>query len=448
MWIVTPTMLIDGAYTATATATDRAGNEADASVTFSVDSAMPSVSITAPADMSATNDATLGIGGLANPNIVVAVTVRDAAGMTVATATATADAQGMWTLQLTDALADGAYEVTATVTLPNGRTATQTSDVTVDTMAPAIALLTPAAGLTGQSAVVISGTAEPGATVNVIIDGMTVSTITADAQGAWTYTANPALADGAHTISAETTDAAGNQSSATPVEITVDTMAPALAVIAPAADETVTVSTPTISGTAEPGATVTVTVDGQVVGTATAGADGMWSIIPSAALAEGEREIVVVAADAAGNMSPPVTVTITIDATPAAPVAITSPVNNTQVDGPSLTVTGTGEPGATITVFVDNAQAGQTTVNPDGTWSVSVPVTAGQRTIRADQGDASAAVLVTVRGADPVDPEDEDLVLTGGPGCASAPGAPAAPTSLLGLLGLLGLGLIRRRRVA
>jgi MYXO-CTERM domain-containing protein len=75
-------------------------------------------------------------------------------------------------------------------------------------------------------------------------------------------------------------------------------------------------------------------------------------------------------------------------------------------------------------------------------------VTAGQRTIRADQGDASAAVLVTVRGADPVDPEDEDLVLTGGPGCASAPGAPAAPTSLLGLLGLLGLGLIRRRRVA
>jgi MYXO-CTERM domain-containing protein len=311
-------------------------------------------------------------------------------------------------------------------------------------MAPAIALLTPAAGLTGQSAVVISGTAEPGATVNVIIDGVTVSTITADAQGAWTYTADPALADGAHTISAETTDAAGNPAAATPVEITVDTIAPALAVIAPAADETVTVSTPTISGTAEPGATVTVTVDGQVVGTATAGADGMWSIVPSAALAEGEREIVVVAADAAGNMSPPVTVTITIDATPSAPVAITSPVNNTQVDGPSLTVTGTGEPGAMITVFVDNAQAAQTTVNPDGTWSATVPVTAGQRTIRADQGDASASVLVTVRGAAPVDPDDDDdLVLAGGPGCASAPGAPAAPTSLLGLLGLL--GLLRRR---
>lgn len=447
MWVVTPTMLVDGAYTATATATDRAGNEADASVTFSVDSAMPSVSITAPADMSATNDATLGVAGFANPNIAVAVTVRDAAGMTVATATATADAQGMWTLQLTDALVDGAYEVTATVTLPNGRTATQTNAFTVDTMAPAIALLTPAAGLTSQSAVVVSGTAEPGATVNVIIDGMTVSTITADAQGAWTYTADPALADGAHTISAETTDAAGNPAAATPVEITVDTIAPALAVIAPAADEVVTVSTPTISGTAEPGATVTVTVDGQVIGTATAGADGMWSIVPSAALAEGEREIVVVAADAAGNMSPPVTVTITIDATPSAPVAITSPVNNTQVDGPSLTVTGTGEPGAMITVFVDNAQAAQTTVNPDGTWSATVPVTAGQRTIRADQGDASASVLVTVRGAAPVDPDDDDdLVLTGGPGCASAPGAPAAPTSLLGLLGLLGLGLIRRPR--
>lgn len=61
--------------------------------------------------------------------------------------------------------------------------------------------------------------------------------------------------------------------------------------------------TPTFSGTAEAGATITLYENGTVIGTTTAQPDGAWSVSTST-LASGTHVITAVATDAAGNSSP------------------------------------------------------------------------------------------------------------------------------------------------
>ena len=82
--------------------------------------------------------------------------------------------------------------------------------------------------LTKNNRPAISGTAEANATVTIKIDGVTLATVIANGSGAWSYTPTvaQALNDGARTISASATDAAGNTGPSSSVSITVDTQAP------------------------------------------------------------------------------------------------------------------------------------------------------------------------------------------------------------------------------
>ena len=76
--------------------------------------------------------------------------------------------------------------------------------------------------------------------------------------------------------------------------------AAALPAIALPAGFRITSPTFPVSGTAAPNSRVEVVVDGQVVGTATAGADGKWTI-PSVTLPSGAREMLVRTVDATGK---------------------------------------------------------------------------------------------------------------------------------------------------
>ena len=98
-----------------------------------------------------------------------------------------------------------------------------------------------------------------------MLRGVSVGGATADAAGSWSYT-SPSLADGAYTYSATQTDTAGNTSAASSAfVVTVDTAIGVPAITA-MSDDTGTMgetritsdTTPTLSGTAEANATVTV----------------------------------------------------------------------------------------------------------------------------------------------------------------------------------------------
>jgi hypothetical protein len=378
-WSVTVSpALPDGSYTASVTATDPAGNVSNAStVSFDIDTTPPADPvITSPTAGAVLSNNTPTIEGLAEPGSTVTVTINGQ------TYTTTADPQGNWSVTVSPALADGSYTASVTATDPAGNMS-QASTVSfeIDSTPPTDPIITaPTANATLSNATpTIEGLAEPGSTVTVTINGQTYTT-TADPQGNWSVTVSPALADGSYTASVIATDPAGNMSQASTVSFEIDTTPPADPIItAPTANATLSNATPTISGTAEPGSIVTVTINGQTYLT-TADAQGNWSVSVSPALPDGSYTASVTATDASGNTSAASTISFKIDTT--APNAPSTPDLTTVSDSGASntdnitadrtpTFTGTSEPNAIIELYADGVLVGTTIADGNGDWSVT-----------------------------------------------------------------------------
>ncbi len=271
------------------------------------------------------------------------ITLTDGNGASIGQAIV--DASGNWSFTPATPLADGTV-ITAVASNAAG-TVSPPATTTVDAVAPAAPVLQPSNGSE------INGTAEAGATVTVTDgNGAVIGQAAVDASGNWSLVPASPLPDGT-VITAVATDAAGNASP--PATTTVDALAPAAPVLQPSDGSA-------IVGTAEAGATVTVTDgNGTVIGQTTADGAGNWSVTPATALPDG-TVVNVVATDAAGNVSPPAS--LTVDAlAPAAPVL--QPSNGT-------VIVGTAEAGATVTVTDGNGTLiGQTTADGAGNWSVT-----------------------------------------------------------------------------
>ncbi|MEW3925421.1 Ig-like domain-containing protein [Pseudomonas aeruginosa] len=289
----------------------------------------------------------------------------------------------------------GSFEVPLNPPLTNGET------VTVIVTDPAGNSSTPvtaeapdfpdAPQVNASNGSVLSGTAEAGATI-VITDGNgnPIGQTSADANGNWSFTPGSQLPDGT-VVNVVAGDAAGNSSPAT--SITVDGVAPSAPVVEPSNGSE-------LSGTAEPGSSVTLTDgNGNPIGQTTADANGNWSFTPSTPLPDG-TVVNVVARDAAGNSSPPASVTVDAVA-PATPTV--DPSNGT-------TLSGTAEPGATVTLTDGNGNPiGQVTADGSGNWTFtpSTPLPNGtvvNATATDPSGNASSPASVTVDAVAPATP--------------------------------------------
>ncbi len=308
-WTCTPsTPLTDGPHTLSTTATDPTGNTGPAASTpVVIDSTAPvDPTVIAPTAGAIVSDTTPTISGTGEPSSTVKV-MDGAGGPVICTAVVQAD--GNWSCTPPFALSDGPHTLNATATDPAGNTSpASTRPITVDGSAPAAPVISaPAPGqVVSDTTPTISGTAEPSSTVTIKDGPTTVCTAVADASGAWTCTPSTPLSNGPHSLTATTTDPAGNTSPASaPVNVTVDNAAPTAPVISlPAASSTTSNNTPNISGTAEPNSTVEVTEGGVPVCTAVTNGSGAWNCTPSTALANGPHTILATARDAAGNTSP------------------------------------------------------------------------------------------------------------------------------------------------
>ncbi|WP_228143364.1 Ig-like domain-containing protein, partial [Acinetobacter nosocomialis] len=139
--------------------------------------------------------------------------------------------------------------VTATAIDPAGNPSVPGTGV-VDAVAPTVAVTTT---LTNDSTPALSGTVnDPTAKVVVTVDGVNYPA-TNNGDGTWTLADNtlPVLTDGPHTVTVTATDPAGNVGTGNAV-VTVDTTAPSAPVLDP-----INATNP-VTGTAEPGSTVTV----------------------------------------------------------------------------------------------------------------------------------------------------------------------------------------------
>jgi N-acetylneuraminic acid mutarotase len=244
------------------------------------------------------------LSGKAEPHSMVLVSLRGQV-----EGTARVDFKGDWHLPLTTVLEDGTYTASATAMDVVGNPSPPSAPFafTVDTQAPAAPVVEPLDAFIKNPRPTLGGTAEPGSTVTVWLDGEVLGTAPTDTLGRWSFPLPQALEDGPHTASATATDQARNTGlSSTVITFTVDTQAPvAPEMLTPEEGATMVPGTVTISGTAEPDSTVTVLMDREVQGEVRAGSEGAWSLTIPTGLENGERMLSATATDAAGNGSPP-----------------------------------------------------------------------------------------------------------------------------------------------
>ena len=284
----------------------------------------------------------------------------------------------------------------------------QSKDVEIDTTAPADDSIIsvevyddfgPKVGpiksgdTTDDTTPTIRGEASPDvAKVNVYDNGQLLGTADVQADGTWSFTPTTPLTGSAHSITVKPVDEAGNEGKATaPVDFTLDAAAPAAPAITEVYDDagtevgglekgqTTDDKTPTVSGTGTDGTTIHVYSNGEKVGE-TVVKDGKWSVTLSDLGADGEKKITAVAENAAGQRSPstgeyPIVLDTVAPEKPSFTAEDdvgeqTGPINSGDTtDDRTPTFEGTGDAGDTIKLYDNGDLIGETTVQPDGTWT-------------------------------------------------------------------------------
>ncbi len=411
--------LAEGNYAVNASVSDRAGNTTSHSANFTVDTSAPVVSVNTVAGDDILNNAEQAVAQIISGQVSGASpgdTVTVKLGTHVLTGIVLAD--GSWNVALdpavTRTLDRGANTIFVTVTDAAGNTGAASRAITLIGVSPLITINTVSgddiiSGAEKGAPLTLTGStqqAETGQTVTVTLAGQSFTT-TVQADGSWSLTVPAAamgnLPDGAVAITASVTDLSGNTGN-TSRTITVDSQAPALSIDPLTADNIINAAESgqdlPITGTtdAQPGQTVTVTLNGQTY-QGVVQPDGTWSVtVPAAnvgALADGNATVTASVNDVAGNPTSVSRVAL-VDATPPVvtinPVATDNVINtpeHTQAQIISGTVTG-AQAGDIVTVTLNNVDY-TTVVDGSGNWSLGVPAS-----VVSGLADGSYPVSVSV----------------------------------------------------
>ncbi len=402
----------DGTHLTTAVVTQPDGTTTPlVGPTFILDLTPPAVEITEGA--LSTNDVEnlaeyadgVTISGEGEPGATITVQVG------TFTQTTTITTTGTWTVTFpTTQVPPGEYQIPMVVTAtdPLGNTTVLNDTLVVDTVPPpitfnAVTTDNTVNGAENTAGFAITGTSSAGATVSITLQGVT-QTAVAGADGSFTVTwAAGTLTAGEYdaTITATTTDAAGNSTTSTHT-FHVDT-ATTVSFSAGAIEGDNIVNAVevadgvTLTGSAQAGATVNVAWNGTTLA-ATVASDGSWTVtFPASAIPVGTyaSTATVTATDAAGNTAT-ATRDIQIDTEPNA-IGFDAVTADNTVNGAEgiagFQLTGTATAGAAISVTVQGITT-QTTVGADGTWTINFApgtLTAGEysATVTATSTDAA-----------------------------------------------------------
>ncbi len=319
------------------------------------------------------------------------------------TYTTSVGANGAWSVQVptadAQALGEGNQAVLVSGKDATGNTVTGAQLLTVDTQPPTLAINTIAqdniiSAAEHNVALVLSGTsnAEAGQTVTLTVNGKS-HTATVGSDGTWQVTLPAtevqALAEGNYAVNASVSDRAGNTTSHS-ANFTVDTSAPVVSVNTVAGDDILNnaeqavaqIISGQVSG-ASPGDTVTVKLGTHVL-TGIVLADGSWNVALDPAvtrtLDRGANTIFVTVTDAAGNTGAASRAITLVGVSPLITINTVSgdDIISGAEKGAPLTLTGStqqAETGQTVTVTLAG-QSFTTTVQADGSWSLTVPAAA------------------------------------------------------------------------
>ncbi|EHG9440543.1 Ig-like domain repeat protein [Salmonella enterica] len=389
--------LPDGHYTLHVQATDRAGNTANSTLGFTVDTQIDGLSVVMLDD--AGKDSTDGITNITSPRFEISAR-EPLQSVTVIlngkSSTLTQGAGNKWLFTPDTPLVDGTYKIEIVAEDIAGNKISKEVSFTIDTIVsdPSIDLLD--ADDTGESAVdnitsvtkprfVIGNVPADIDTVVIRINGVSYP-VTANGNNLWEFQVPVALNDGVYEAVVVFRDIAGNTSE-TKLPFTIDTTTSVSVRMEPASDtgnsnsdNLTNKQNPKFEGTAEPNAKLVITIVDDKSGrevlkqTITVGADGNWSVTPNI-LPDGMYTINVVATDVAGNTAQTqerFTIdTVTIDPT----IRLSDPSIDDQHEATSLRpeFKGVAEAFSTIMIQWDGKVVGSANANANGEWSWTPP---------------------------------------------------------------------------
>ncbi|WP_206018251.1 Ig-like domain-containing protein, partial [Pseudoalteromonas sp. Z9A5] len=206
-----PSALVEGSYSVSASVSDAAGNSISATSTGEVDITPPTLILN---NLGSSSDVTPTLSGSSNAveGSEISITVLDDEGVSQIFTTEV-DSGGEFSVEVPDALAEGAYTLVLRIDDIAGNTTTLTSAGVIDTLAPSVSVNVPS--LTNEVTPVITGTSsEANSTVSITVTGadtvVHVFDVQTDSDGNWSATPPSALAEGSYTVSVSMTDAAQN----------------------------------------------------------------------------------------------------------------------------------------------------------------------------------------------------------------------------------------------
>ncbi|RAZ71077.1 Ig-like domain-containing protein [Enterobacter cloacae] len=411
----------EASYAVTASVTDAAGNSASTGHNVLVDSALPQVTINPIATDDVINAAEVAAGQTLSGKVSGAAsgdTVTVSIGGNTYTATVQDDLS--WSVKVPSAvltaIGNGDLTVSASVTNGHGNTGTGERDITIDANLPGLRVDTVAGddvinSIEHTQNLIITGSSDglaSGSALTVTVNGKTyAATVLAD--GTWTAAIPKAdvsaLNAGTVTVTVEGQSTAGNPVSISH-DVKVDLAAVAISIDAIASDDVINAAEKgadlVLSGSTtnvEENQTVTITFGSRSY-TATVDASGNWTATVPAAdlggLKDGDASVQVSVSNVNGN-SASAGREYSVDATaPTVSIEIVSDNNiiNAAEAQQDLLINGTtnAEAGQTVTVTL-NGKDYTTTVEANGSWSVTVPsadlsgITDGNYTISAAVAD-------------------------------------------------------------
>lgn len=357
-------------------------------------------------------DKSITITGEAEPDSEVTVTIGDES------QTTTADEDGEWevTFEGENFPEDGDHTVEVTVTEPDGtETELEGPSISIDTTAPISDVSEGTLDTSGivnaddfDNGVNVSGTGEAGSTIEVTIEDHTEST-TVKEDGTWTVTFDPAdLPEGDYEteMTVVSTDQAGNSSTITET-VSIDTVYNALEITTGSSSANSLINAQAvqdeggvaITGTTEPGATVTVAI-GDLSQEVTADGDGNWeAMFDPADLPSQQFEATVTASttDEAGNtttQSSTVDIDLVVqDFSRQADIGGDDNVISASEIADGFTLTGTVEPGSTVKLEFEGSTVWADVDPVTGDWTASFSGA------QVPPGDYSSDVIITATDA-------------------------------------------------
>ncbi len=429
-WTITATTLSSGVRQLSLTTVDKAGNTAASAsgLAVTIDTTAPSAP-TAPTLSPDSNSGYLNnlvtnvrqpvLTGNAEANAHILLFANGAlVGET------DADASGNWSGGAS-ALSLGAQAMTVKAVDTAGNTSSASGSlaltITPESAAPTgigLALASDsgvlADRLTNVRTPTITGSAVANSVVTLYNFITVVATGTADGSGLWSITTG-SLTGSSYTFTATALDTDGVESAlSAPFIFSIDTTAPTAPtglVLAAGNGALTNNATPPITGTAEAGSTVQLYDGNVLVGSATVGGGGLWTVSPSSSLSDAAHTLTVRAVDAAGNSSAASSALIvTIDTFAAAPGALDLTTDSGASGADNLTniatptIVGTADAGNRVVLYDGAAAVGTAVAGGGGLWTIAASsLSDAVRTLTAkafdDAGNTSAAsggLIVTI----------------------------------------------------